>query len=93
LVSEVVSTSVLHGDTELGAGIVLHAAVASGCIRVEVADAGGGFRPAETPMPRPDGQGGWGLFIVNSAASRWGVSTAEGSCVWFELDRDEGARW
>lgn len=87
LVSEVVTNAVVHSGAAPDAGIALNMAVAAECIRAEVADAGPGFRPAATPMPRPDGQHGWGLFMVNGQASRWGAATKDGSCVWFELDR------
>ena len=90
LMSELVTNAVRHSGAPPASAIDVHVALASGCIRCEVADAGAGFRPAETPMPRSAGQGGWGLFIVNVEASRWGASSESGSCVWFELDR--GAR-
>lgn len=91
LVSELVTNAVRHSGAAPAATIGLRVALAATCIRVEVGDAGAGFRPAETPMPRRTGQGGWGLFIVNVEASRWGASSASGSCVWFELDRGAGA--
>ncbi|MEJ7718383.1 MAG: ATP-binding protein [Thermoleophilaceae bacterium] len=35
--------------------------------------------------------GGWGLYLVESLATRWGVRREERVHVWFELDR--GARY
>jgi anti-sigma regulatory factor (Ser/Thr protein kinase) len=33
-----------------------------------------------------DSSGGWGLFLVDQIADRWGVRrTPTGTCVWFEL--------
>ena len=60
-----------------------------GTIRVEVRDGGGGFDPG-TPRPRSGeeaaGYGGYGLFLVERMASRWGVERDDGTLVWFELD-------
>ena len=54
-------------------------------IRVQVADAGTDFEPPAAPVPG-DSSGGWGLFLVDRIAERWGVNPAPaGTCVWFEL--------
>jgi len=89
LVSELVTNAVRHGGAP---DIVLRLAVAAECIRVEVTDGGPGFQRAATPMPHSSGSGGWGLFMVNIEASRWGVATEHGSCVWFEVDRPAGTQ-
>jgi hypothetical protein len=52
---------------------------------VEVVDPGTHF---ESPAPPTGGSasGGWGLFLVDQIAERWGVCPASaGTCVWFEL--------
>jgi anti-sigma regulatory factor (Ser/Thr protein kinase) len=36
--------------------------------------------------------GGFGLFLVERMASRWGVDTQDGTRVWFELDLAPGGR-
>lgn len=85
LVSELVTNAVLHAD---GAGGVvrLRVEVSDDAVHVAVADAGSGFvkRP---PVPREGGRGGYGLFLVEQMASRWGVERGGGAEVWFELDR------
>jgi anti-sigma regulatory factor (Ser/Thr protein kinase) len=54
-------------------------------IRVEVVDPGTDFEPPAPPT-RGNASGGWGLFLVDQIAGRWGVSPAPaGTCVWFEL--------
>jgi anti-sigma regulatory factor (Ser/Thr protein kinase) len=54
-------------------------------IRVEVVDSGTDFEPPAPPTSG-DASGGWGLFLVDQIAERWGVSAARaGTCVWFEL--------
>jgi anti-sigma regulatory factor (Ser/Thr protein kinase) len=85
LVSELVSNAVLHSRGPADAPITLTARVSSEAVRVAVTDAGAGF----TPMPRtPDAaQGGYGLYLLDKAASRWGVDRVGGTRVWFELPR------
>ena len=55
-------------------------------IRVEVHDSGPGFEPPEAP-PTLYRESGFGLFLVDRIADRWGVSSDGGTTVWFELDR------
>jgi anti-sigma regulatory factor (Ser/Thr protein kinase) len=83
LTTELVSNAVRHGGAGDGQTVVLHLAVAPHCLRVEVCDPGRGFEPGR---PAPYGEGGYGLFLVNEVASRWGVSDEDGNCAWFELE-------
>jgi anti-sigma regulatory factor (Ser/Thr protein kinase) len=86
LATELVTNAVAHAGLGPGDSMVLHLAVAPERIRAEVCDGGVGFDPTE--VNRPDGApGGFGLLMVDRAASRWGVATDDGNCVWFELDR------
>jgi anti-sigma regulatory factor (Ser/Thr protein kinase) len=84
LVSELVSNAVLHSDAQPGSGIVLRAhLLEADAVRVEVIDSGSGF----TATPRDPGRphGGYGLYLVETQATRWGVDQQGGTCVWFEL--------
>jgi anti-sigma regulatory factor (Ser/Thr protein kinase) len=85
LVSELVSNAVLHSRAAADAPITLTASVTAEAVCVAVTDAGGGF----TPVPRkPDAaHGGYGLYLLEKAASRWGVDRTGGTRVWFELPR------
>jgi anti-sigma regulatory factor (Ser/Thr protein kinase) len=85
LVSEVVSNAVLHSNAPRDLPIVLTTTVSEDVIRVTVTDTGDGF----TPKPRnPEAQcGGYGLYILEKAARRWGVDRVGGTRVWFELPR------
>lgn len=83
LTTELVSNAVRHGGADDGHNVVLHVALAPGCLRIEVCDPGKGF---EVTTPAPYGEGGYGLFIVSEVASRWGVSHDVDNCAWFELD-------
>jgi anti-sigma regulatory factor (Ser/Thr protein kinase) len=87
LVSELVTNSVRHvtGSTE---PVELAVRIGPRAIRVEVRDGGSGFKPGK-PQPR-GADGGFGLFLVERMASRWGVDTQDGTRVWFELDLAPG---
>ena len=82
LVTELVTNSVKHTGAET---VMLKVLVGRSAVWTEVTDAGPGFDP--------DGAGGrdhagWGLFMVERLAHRWGVNQdAEGTKVWFELRR------
>jgi anti-sigma regulatory factor (Ser/Thr protein kinase) len=83
LVSEIVTNAVVHPDAEEGGKIALRALLSSGTLRVEVIDQGTGF----TPAARDPAQiaGGYGLFLLDKQAARWGVERCRGTSVWFEL--------
>lgn len=86
LVTELVTNAVAHAGLDRSDNLVLHLAAAWECVRVEVCDGGVGFTPDALGRPRRE-PGGYGLMMVDRAASRWGIATDEGNCVWFELDR------
>jgi anti-sigma regulatory factor (Ser/Thr protein kinase) len=84
LVTELIANSVKHAQT---LKVDLRVLVGRGSVVVEVDDEGPGFEP----RGRAEGQdetSGWGLFLVDRMADRWGVSR-EGATtrVWFELKR------
>jgi anti-sigma regulatory factor (Ser/Thr protein kinase) len=86
LVSELVSNAVLHSDAPLASEIILRARVLDeGAVRVEVIDRGSGF--SVTPRDATQPLGGFGLYLVEKQATRWGVDHECGTCVWFELGR------
>jgi anti-sigma regulatory factor (Ser/Thr protein kinase) len=89
LVSELVTNAVRHVNRSTQP-IELAVRIGDGAIRVEVGDGGAGFKPGK---PKPRGaDGGFGLFLVERRASRWGVDTHDGTRVWFELDLGSGGR-
>jgi anti-sigma regulatory factor (Ser/Thr protein kinase) len=84
LVTELVSNSVRHAHADT---VVLKVLVGRGAVLTEVTDEGPGFDPDETRGPRADSTG-WGLFLVERLAHRWGVSQQDDATrVWFELLR------
>jgi hypothetical protein len=51
-----------------------------------VSDPGEGFG-ASIPGPTPGEPGGWGLFLTERLADRWGVDRENGwTTVWLEVD-------
>jgi hypothetical protein len=74
---------------ELPANVRLLARVDAQIIRVEVTDNGSGFVPNRRG-PSLSGSG-FGLFLVDKEAVRWGVDEIGGNRVWFEvaLDKDD----
>ena len=87
LVSELVTNAIRHADLEAEAAIRLSVTVSESMIRVMVRDPGPGFAVA-APLAQPDPrrEGGWGLFLVEALADRWGVEPGSPTAVWFELD-------
>lgn len=84
LVSELVSNAVLHSDAPPASGIVLYAQLLDhDAVRVEVTDQGAGL--TAIAGNRTERKGGYGLYLVEKQASRWGVDRRGGTRVWFEL--------
>ena len=85
LVTELVTNAVRHAGAGAERPVQVQLLHRAGCVVVEVADEGPGF----TWDPNPSAgskSGGWGLFLVDQTADRWGVErTPSGSCVWFEI--------
>jgi anti-sigma regulatory factor (Ser/Thr protein kinase) len=84
LVSEVVTNAVVHSTAPPPTEILLCARLTdAGAVRVEVTDGGDGFSPHPRDPSRPGG--GYGLYLVEREALRWGVDRTGGTRVWFEL--------
>ena len=84
LVTELVTNSVRHTGART---IELTVRVGRSTVLTEVSDAGPGFDPEKTRLPSND-HTGWGLFLVERLAERWGVDKNGGATrVWFELRR------
>jgi len=85
LTSELVSNSVRHGASVPEHPIRVRVSVLDTTVRVSVVDSGPGFERSEPAKPGVDG--GWGLFLVERLADRWGTDGEGATTVWFELDR------
>lgn len=92
LVSELVGNSVKHSGLGVDDYVRVMAEWSGERLRVTVHDRP---RPSSPPpvaaaiRPRPGAESGWGLFIVDRLASRWGTDDAG---YWFELDGSRAAR-
>ena len=85
LITEVVTNSLRHANFGANDHIVVQVKVSRDQVRASVCDPGGPGRP-ELSKPGVWSDGGRGLVLVDELADRWGVSTGDGTCVWFELD-------
>jgi anti-sigma regulatory factor (Ser/Thr protein kinase) len=82
LTSEVVSNAVKHGNLDPRQEIRVRI-VMDGHIRVEVMDPG---PPFEADLSDSPGTSGWGLFVVDTISTSWGVEPdGVGKRVWFEI--------
>jgi anti-sigma regulatory factor (Ser/Thr protein kinase) len=85
LLSELVTNAVLHAGVGAEGSLDTEIREWPGRVRVEVTDPSTGPTSFGARSGR-DGKGGWGLFLVDQIADRWGVRrTPTGTCVWFEL--------
>ena len=84
LVTELIANSVKHAAAD---AVALKVVVGRGAVLVEVCDEGPGFEPSDRTAGQ-DKASGWGLFLVDHLADRWGVAREDAATrVWFELKR------
>jgi anti-sigma regulatory factor (Ser/Thr protein kinase) len=88
LVTELVTNSVRHA----GASVVgLDVRFSHDAVRIEVTNQGPSFSPRARQADQ-DERSGWGLYLVDRLADRWGVSSRAGrTSVWLELDQPRRA--
>ncbi len=84
LVSELVTNCIRHAGVDPAASIELKVSPRDSVIRVEVSDPGEGFEPAPVTLSIYS-TSGWGLYLVEQIADRWGVLVENGTKVWFEI--------
>jgi anti-sigma regulatory factor (Ser/Thr protein kinase) len=83
LVSELVTNSVRHAPLVAGAAIGVTIEIFDDFVRVEVEDPGDVAIRA-VALDREHG-GGFGLYLVETLAQRWGTRHEGSTCVWAEL--------
>ena len=83
LTSELVTNAIRYG----GSSFLLEAAAPAGVLRVTVVDDNPDL-PEVGDAPSLTAEGGRGILLVSTLATRWGVETVPtgGKAVWFELD-------
>ena len=85
LVSELVTNAVRHAGVGPEHSLQTDIRWRPGWVRVEVTDPSTGSASIGA-RSEGDGSGGFGLFLVEQIADRWGVRrTPAGTSVWFEL--------
>ena len=87
LVSELVTNAVRHAGLRTGDRIRVRVELDDRNVHVEVHDPGMGFE-LRAPEPDPTRMSGWGLYLVDELADRWGMDDGGvGTRIWFELGR------
>jgi anti-sigma regulatory factor (Ser/Thr protein kinase) len=86
LVTELVNNAVEHGGADALHHLVVYLAASPACVRAEVWDRGPWLAP-DAAGHRASASRGNGFLLLEGFASRWGVSTRDGTHAWFELDR------
>ena len=85
LVSELVANSMRHARLSPNDTIRVAVEVENGRLRVDVIDGGraGAAPVAGGIRPSPGAESGWGLYLVETLATRWGHGVGR---YWFELE-------
>ena len=88
LVTELITNALRHGKLTPSDRVSVKASVDNGVVRIEVRDPGndGEVKPR---VPGLRG-GGYGLYMVEQVAKRWGVDRRDGTIVWCELSPGVG---
>jgi anti-sigma regulatory factor (Ser/Thr protein kinase) len=85
LVTELVNNAVRHAKAGADRPLRVEVRHRAPTLRVAVFDEGTGFT-SDGPRSEGDESGGWGLFLVDQIADRWGITpTGSGTCVWLEI--------
>jgi peptidoglycan hydrolase-like protein with peptidoglycan-binding domain/anti-sigma regulatory factor (Ser/Thr protein kinase) len=87
LTTEVVNNAVRHAARDAESDIRVEVLVSRTRVRLEVRDRGPGFDVPQLPEPGDEQSGGWGLYLVDAMADRWGVEH-EPTTVWLEVARN-----
>jgi anti-sigma regulatory factor (Ser/Thr protein kinase) len=66
--------------------LAMEADVSEERVTVCLCDHGAGFEAGE-PAPNADGDGGYGLVLLDRLSDRWGTMRNGAFCVWFEVAR------
>jgi anti-sigma regulatory factor (Ser/Thr protein kinase) len=89
LITELVTNAIRHGGArERPNGVAVKVVECDDGVGVAVTNPGDGFAWSGRESDDPLEPGGYGLVLVNTMSSRWGIQRQAGSTtVWFEIDR------
>jgi serine phosphatase RsbU (regulator of sigma subunit)/anti-sigma regulatory factor (Ser/Thr protein kinase) len=90
LTTELVANAVRHTGVAKGS-VEVHLRLTGDIVHLTVLDEGPGFELPERPVTAPAGPRGWGLYLVDQCAVRWGNERGERHRVWIELERHRDA--
>lgn len=85
VVTELITNSIRHAGIDERAVIALSLRLDDGLLHCAVSDPGPGFEKPDVVRPHQDRAGGFGLVILESISSTWGVTRDELFRVWFEV--------
>ncbi len=85
VVTELITNSIRHAGIDERAVIGLDIRVEDGLLRCTVSDPGRGFEKPDVVRPHQDRAGGFGLVILESVSSDWGVTRDDLFRVWFDV--------
>lgn len=88
LVSELVTNAISHRSRRSGNAVRMRVWTSPTSVRVAVSD-----RDPASKLPTEPGRGelavdGWGLYLMERIADRWGVRRRVGTEIWFEIDTE-----
>jgi anti-sigma regulatory factor (Ser/Thr protein kinase) len=88
LVTELVTNSIRHSGIRPDECIRVTASWSGTRLRIVVQDrrTAAPSSVAGTIRPAPGAESGWGLYLVDRLASRWGTASGEEAGYWFELE-------
>jgi anti-sigma regulatory factor (Ser/Thr protein kinase) len=87
VLSELVTNSFKHGGLTGSQRIDVEVSMRPELVRMEVMDPGKGFEIVALRRGHVDGSGGWGFWLIEEMADRWGVDFGHSTNVWCEFDR------
>jgi anti-sigma regulatory factor (Ser/Thr protein kinase) len=95
LTTELVTNSIRHAGLGPDDYVDVAATWSGTVIRVIVRDSGSGGPPpgivAGSIRPSPERQSGWGLYLVDKLATRWGTNLEGSAGFWFEIEYPRAA--
>ena len=91
IVTELVANSVKHSGLRQGEPIALRIQASRERVHVEVADVAGGVSPVARHPGVFSDSGGWGLYLVDHLADRWGQVPGDGVSAEVDLPPQERA--
>jgi len=87
LVSELVTNSIRHAADHAADEIDVSVRVTGRTVHGEITDRGPGFSVPSPRAPATISGSGWGLYLLDRIADRWGTRSVNGrSSVWFDID-------